>query len=441
MPKPLAFIGGFCYTVPMDNKPFTDRVKITVKAGDGGDGMNSFKAFKGKPACGPDGGDGGNGGDVYFVADRNITDLLAFRFTSKYFAGNGERGGTNRCFGKNGADVIIKVPCGTLVRDSESGKIICDLFEDGEKICLLRGGRGGKGNVRFTTARRHAPNFAQKGVQTKPHTLILEMKVIADVGLVGFPNAGKSTLLSKISAAKPKIANYHFTTLSPNLGAARYYDRNFIVADIPGLIEGAAQGAGLGHDFLRHIERTRMIVHVLDIAGTEGRDPVEDFVKINAELKAYSLALASLPQIVACNKCDCAGAEENLKRFRARFGGKYKIFAICALNGEGTQALLAETCALLDTLPPAERIPADEFAFETEDSGQFEIFRDENGVFVIVGGLADMLCRNVVMNNPDSMAYFQRVLKLRGVIKALTAAGCREGDTVAIGDTEFDFVL
>ena len=304
---------------------FTDKVRITVKAGDGGDGMNSFKAFKGKPACGPDGGDGGDGGSVYLLADENVHDLLAYRFTAKYEAGNGERGGSNQCFGKRGADVVLKVPCGTLVRDAESGKIICDVYENGEKILLLQGGKGGKGNVRFTTARRHAPNFAQKGVRVKPHAVILEMKVIADVGLVGFPNVGKSTLLSKISAARPKIADYHFTTLSPNLGVVQYYEHSFVVADIPGLIEGAAQGAGLGHGFLRHIERTRMICHVLDIAGVEGRDPLDDYDKINAELAAYSQKLAALPQIVVLNKCDCAGAKENA----ARFASAYPDVAVC----------------------------------------------------------------------------------------------------------------
>ena len=420
---------------------FTDKVKITVKAGNGGDGMNSFKAYKGKPACGPDGGDGGDGGDVYFVGDKDMSDLLSFRFTSKYFAGNGERGGTNQCFGKRGADVYIKVPCGTLVRDAESGKILCDVYEDGETVKILGGGRGGKGNVRFTTARRHAPNFAQKGVLTQPHTLILEMKVIADAGLVGFPNVGKSTLLSKISAARPKIADYHFTTLSPNLGVVRYYDESFVAADIPGLIEGAAAGAGLGHDFLRHIERTRMLVHVVDISGVEGRDPLADFATINAELKSYSEKLAALPMLVALNKCDVFGAEENIKRFKKKYGRKYPLFLITALNGEGTEALVKAVAELLRTLPPAERIPADEFVFEESDNTQFEIFMDENGAYVVVGGLVDMLCRNVVLNNPDSMAYFQRVLKLRGVFKELEKMGCKPGDTVIVGDVEFDYVI
>ena len=419
---------------------FTDKVKITVKAGDGGDGMNSFKAYKGKPACGPDGGDGGDGGNVYVVGDKDMNDLLPFRFTRKYAAGNGERGGTNQCAGKRGADVVIKVPCGTLIRDLESGKIICDVYEDGEKILLLEGGRGGKGNVRFTTARRHAPNFAQRGVQVKPHGIILEMKVIADVGIVGFPNVGKSTLLSKISAAKPKIADYHFTTLSPNLGVVKYYDESFVAADIPGLIEGASEGAGLGHDFLRHIERTRLILHVVDVSGVEGRDPLEDFETINRELSSYSEKLGALPQIVALNKTDIYGAEENAKRFCKKYGKRYQIFQIAALKGECAEEVVRALSEKLKTLPPPERIPADEFLFEEADNTQFEIFVDENGAYVCVGGLVDMLCRNVVLNNPDSMNYFQCVLKLRGVFKELEKMGCKPGDTVVVGDVEFEYV-
>ncbi|MBR7186425.1 MAG: GTPase ObgE [Clostridia bacterium] len=425
----------------MATNGFTDKVKITIKAGNGGDGMNSFKAYKGKPACGPDGGDGGDGGNVYFVGDKNMHDLLSFRYITKYFAGNGERGGSNQCFGKRGADVIVKVPCGTLIRDMDSGKIVCDVYEDGEMHCILTGGRGGKGNVRFTTARRHAPNFAQKGQLTKPHTVILEMKVIADVGFVGFPNVGKSTLLSKVSAAKPKIADYHFTTLSPNLGVVRYYEESFIAADIPGLIEGASEGAGLGHDFLRHIERTRMILHVVDISGMEGRDPLDDFKIINEELASYSQTLGALPMLVALNKCDVYGAEENVKRFKNKYGKKYPIFEIAALTGTGTEELLRAIAEKLRELPPAERIPSDEFAFETEDNTQYEIFIDENGSYVVVGGLVDMLCRNVVLNNPDSMNYFQRVLKLRGVFKELEKMGCKAGDTVIVGEVEFDFVI
>lgn len=416
-------------------------MKIIVKAGDGGDGMNSFQAYKGKPACGPDGGDGGDGGNVFFLGDKDMSDLYSFRFTSKYFAQNGERGGTNRCSGKRGEDVVIKVPCGTLVRDGESGKIICDVYEDGEQIRILTGGRGGKGNARFTTARRHAPNFSQKGAVTKPHTLILEMKVIADVGIVGFPNAGKSTLLSKITAARPKIADYHFTTLSPNLGVVRRFDDTFVAADIPGLIEGASSGAGLGHDFLRHIERTRMLCHVVDISGAEGRDPLDDFEKVGRELETYSAALAALPRIVALNKCDFFGAEENAERFLSHYGAQYPIVRIAAVTGEGLGELVDALWKILETLPKAERIPA-EWDLETDDADNlnYEINRDEAGAYVLTGGLVDMLCRNVVLNNPDSMAYFQRVLKLRGVFQALREAGCQEGDTVVVGEVEFEFV-
>ena len=419
---------------------FTDKVKVTIKSGDGGDGMNSFKSFKGFANGGPDGGDGGKGGDVYGVGDKDKGDLTDYRFGAKFAAGNGERGGTNNCFGKGGEDVVFSVPLGTLVRDAETGKILCDVYTDGEKILLARGGRGGKGNVRFTTARRHAPHFAQKGEKTQVHTLILELKVIADVGLIGFPNVGKSTLLSKISAAKPKIANYHFTTLSPNLGVVKYYDKSFVAADIPGLIEGAAEGAGLGHDFLRHIERTRMLVHVVDISGVEGRDPWEDFKKINAELKEYSEKLASLPQLVALNKCDIYGAEENLKAFKKKCRGKYKLFPITAVTGEGTRELIEGIFEVLDTLPPAEPVPADEFEYERADVSEFFIDKDEEeNVWYVTGGLVDMLERNVVLNDPDSMAYFQKVLKDKGVIKALRERGVAEDDTVVVGGVEFAF--
>ena len=418
---------------------FTDKVKITVKSGDGGDGMNSFKSFKGYALGGPDGGDGGKGGDVYVVGDKDKNDLVDFRFGAKFTAGNGERGGTNNRFGKGGEDVVISLPLGTLVRDAETGKILCDVYTDGEKKLIARGGNGGKGNVRFTTARRHAPHFAQKGEKTQVHTLILELKVIADVGLIGFPNVGKSTLLSKISAARPKIANYHFTTLSPNLGVVKYYDKSFVAADIPGLIEGAADGAGLGHDFLRHIERTRMLVHVVDVSGMEGRDPYEDFKKINRELKEYSEKLASLPQIVALNKCDVYGAEENVKEFKKKCR-KYKKYPITAVTGEGTRELIEGIFEVLDTLPPAEPIPADEFEYERPDINEFEVYKDEEeNVWYVTGGLVDMLERNVVLSDPDSMAYFQKVLKDKGVIKELKRQGVAENDVVVVGGVEFEF--
>lgn len=424
-----------------DNNLFIDKVKITIKSGDGGDGMNSFKAYKGKPACGPDGGDGGKGGDVYVVADPAVDTLLPFRYKTKYVAGNGERGGTNQCFGKGGADVFISVPVGTLVRDEETGAVICDLIKAGERQLVCEGGRGGKGNVRFTTARRHAPNFAQKGEKTEPHTLILELKVIADVGIIGFPNVGKSTLLSKISAARPKIANYHFTTLSPNLGVVKYYDDSFVAADIPGLIEGAATGAGLGHDFLRHIERTRMLVHVVDISGSEGRDPVKDFKQINEELKGYSEKLPTLPQIVALNKCDMVSGEENVKAFRKKYGKKFEIFEISAISSDGLDELIAAVWEKLKTLPKVGRTEADEdFTYKKSGNLDFEIFIDGDGTFVVVGSLVDMLCRNVALNDPDSMAYFQKILREKGVISQLKRMGVKEGDTISIGDVEFDYI-
>ena len=424
-----------------DKNIFLDKVRITVKAGDGGDGMNSFKAYKGKPACGPDGGDGGKGGDVYIVADRSLTTLLPFRYKTKYVAGNGERGGTNLCYGKGGEDIYISVPVGTVIRDEETGTVIADIFTAEDKKLIAEGGRGGKGNVRFTTARRHAPNFAQKGEKTEAHTLILELKVIADVGIIGFPNVGKSTLLSKISAARPKIANYHFTTLSPNLGVVKYYDNSFVAADIPGLIEGAAEGLGLGHDFLRHIERTRMLLHVVDISGCEGRDPVEDFRKINKELEEYSSKLASLPQIVALNKCDIAGSEENIAKFTKKYGKKYKIFPISAINGQGAEELIRAVWEQLSMLPAAEPIEADsEFTYRKSGNLDFEIYKDETGAYVVIGTLVDMLCRNVALNDPDSMAYFQKILREKGVIARLNQMGIKENDTVVVGDVEFDFV-
>lgn len=423
-----------------DKNLFTDKVRITIKSGDGGDGMNSFKSFKGKPACGPDGGDGGNGGDVYIQADASLNDLLSFRYKSKYFAGDGERGGTNKCFGKGGEDVVIKVPVGTVVRDMDTDSVICDMFADGEKKLIAEGGRGGKGNVRFTTARRHAPNFAQKGEKTEPHVLILELKVIADVGIIGFPNVGKSTLLSKITAARPKIANYHFTTLSPNLGVVKYYEKSFVAADIPGLIEGAAEGAGLGHDFLRHIERTRMLLHVVDVSGCEGRDPVEDFKKINSELSAYSKVLAKLPQVVALNKCDIPSAQENVKAFKKKYSRKYKIFPITAVNGEGTDKLIECLFNVLEELPPVRRVEIDEnFTYNKGGDLGFEIYMDGDA-YVVVGALVDMLCRNVSLNDPDSMAYFQKILREKGVISKLREMGIKEKDTVIVGEVEFDFI-
>ena len=397
---------------------FVDVARIVIKAGKGGDGAVSFHREKFVAAGGPDGGDGGRGGNVVFVADDNLSTLMDFRYKRKYAAAPGENGSGSRCTGKNAPDLVIRVPRGTVIRDAASGLVMADISGD-EPVVVARGGKGGWGNTHFASPTRQIPRFAKPGLPGEEFEVRLELKLIADVGLIGFPNVGKSTLLSKISAAKPKIANYHFTTLSPNLGVVKFYDRSFVAADIPGLIEGAAAGAGLGHDFLRHIERTRMLVHVVDISGVEGRDPLEDFEKINAELAAYSEVLASSPQIVALNKCDIFGAEENIARFRERCF--LPVFTIEAITGKGTRELIEGIFSVLETLPPAEPIPADEFEYDAPRSDEFFIEKDEEeGVWYVTGGLIDMLERNVVLSDPDSMAYFQKVLKDKGVIRALT---------------------
>ena len=417
-----------------------DRVLLTIKAGDGGDGITSFLHFKGVVNGGPDGGDGGRGGDVTFVGDRHVNSLADYYYKNKFAAENGERGGPKNCFGKDGKTLFLKVPLGTVIKDEESGNVIADIFEDGQKKTVLVGGGGGKGNARFVTSRRHAPHFSQTGEKTQPRKVILELKTIADVGRVGFPNVGKSTLLSKMTKARPKIANYHFTTLSPNLGVCECYGEKFVVADIPGLIEGAADGAGLGIEFLRHIERTRMLVHVVDVSGVEGRDPYEDFLAINAELKNYSPALAKLKQIVALNKCDIFGAEEKIKKFKEKIGRKYKTVNISAVSGEGVDALKAEVKKALDKLPPVQPLEFEPFEYAKPERLEYEIYRDEDGAFVVTGTLVDVLARNVVLTDANSMAYMHKVLKDRGIFKKLREMGAENGATIVIGGTEFEFM-
>ena len=419
---------------------FVDKEHIIVKAGNGGDGATSFIHYKGVTNGGPDGGDGGDGGSIYIVGDKRKSSLIDFMYQKKYFAQNGGKGGNKKCYGKKGEDLIIPVPLGTVVKDRATGNIVCDIFYDGEKKLILKGGAGGKGNVKFCTSTRHAPHFSQKGYVTEPVRLTLELKTIADVGLLGFPSVGKSTLLSKISGAKPKIAAYHFTTLSPNLGVVTHYDESFVVADIPGLIEGAAQGAGLGHEFLRHIERTRMLVHIVDISGSEGRDPIDDFIKLNKELADYNPEVANLPQIVVANKMDMYGAEENLKAFKKKFGKKYKIFPITALLAEGIEKMLDEVYETLKTLPPVKPLEYEEYVYEKKDESKFSIERDEDGAFVVIGPVVDLLCRNVVLDDMASLSYMQKTLRDRGVFKALKNAGVKDGDTVVIGEVEFDYL-
>ena len=418
---------------------FLDKESLLIKSGDGGDGITSFIRYKGVSAGGPDGGDGGNGGSVYFIGDRHKTSLIDFRYKHKFVAENGAKGDTKNCHGKNGEDLYISVPLGTVISDAETGAFITDIFYDGQKRLVMSGGKGGKGNARFTTSRRHCPHFAQKGERTEVKRVNLELKVIADVGLIGFPNVGKSTLLSKISAAKPKIANYHFTTLSPNLGVVKYYDDSFVAADIPGLIEGASDGLGLGHDFLRHIERTRLLCHVVDISGSEGRNPIEDYKTINYELKNYSKKLADLKQIIVLNKCDLFGAEENIKEFKKRVK-KYKIITVSALTGEGKEEVIKTLYEYLKDIPKYEPQEDEGFTYDKIVDDTFEIYRDEDGVFIVDGDLVKTLSRNVVIDDMDSMAYMQKVLRVKGVIKKLREQGCKDGDTVVIGDIEFDFI-
>ena len=418
---------------------FVDRALITIKAGDGGNGITSFIHYKGKVGGGPDGGDGAKGGDVVFVADKSINTLIDYYYKTKYVAENGENGGPKDCFGKAGKDIVLKVPLGTVIKDRQTGNIIADMFYDGQKKVVLVGGEGGKGNSRFKNARRHAPHFSQTGEKTESKQVILELKTIADVGLVGFPNVGKSTILSKLTRAKPKIANYHFTTLSPNLGICDYYDNNFVIADIPGLIEGASEGAGLGTEFLRHIERTRMLVHVVDISSEEGRDAYEDYLKINAELKSYSKALSKLKQIIVANKIDVYGGEERLKEFKQKLGRGKKVIPISAITGEGLDTLRTEIYKVIQKLPPVKPLEFEEFNYEKPDKLYYEILK-EGETFVVVGTLVEVLKRNVVMDDMNSLAYLHKVLRDRGVIDELRKMGATDRSTIVIGGEEFELI-
>ncbi len=418
---------------------FVDHVRITAKAGNGGNGSASFHREKYIQNGGPDGGDGGRGGDVIFLADENMHTLLDFRFHSKYTAENGGDGSGNRCTGKRGEDLIIKVPVGTVIRDDETGRIMADMDKAGESKVLLRGGRGGWGNNHFATPTRQAPNFAKPGLRTEIRTLRLELKTIADVGLVGYPNVGKSSILSVVTSARPKVGNYHFTTLTPNLGIVRRFGQDIVLADIPGLIEGAAEGAGLGHDFLRHVERTRLLLHVVDISGSEGRDPIDDFDRINTELENYG-ELGERPQIIVCNKMDLPGAEENLKRMRALGEGMgYPVFAVSAATHQGFDELLDETARQLETLPPILHYEEEEEPVPEKKDGEFKVVFD-GAVYEVRGGGLETLLESVNFDDYDSVNWFHRTLRRWGVIDALKAAGAGEGSAVRIGEMEFDYV-
>lgn len=425
---------------------FADRAKIFVKSGKGGDGHVSFRREKYVPNGGPDGGDGGNGGSVYFEVDEGLNTLTDFRHIRKYSAGNGEEGSKKNCAGKNGEDITIKVPEGTVIREAESGKVITDMSGDNRRFLLLKGGRGGNGNQHYATSTMQAPKYAQPGQPAQELELILELKVIADVGLVGFPNVGKSTFLSKVTNARPKIANYHFTTLNPNLGVVDLEDaKGFVIADIPGLIEGASEGIGLGHEFLRHIERTKLIVHIVDAASTEGRDPVADIYAINKELTSYDASLAGRPQIIAANKIDMIyGEDDPVAAIRQEFEPKgIPVYAISAISGKGLRELLYainNRLAELDRTPvifEQEFFPEYHFDIETEP---FTVIYDEAAnEYVVEGPRIEKMLSYTNLESEKGFKFFQDFMKKNGILDQLEALGITEGSTVRMYGLSFDY--
>ena len=427
---------------------FADRAKIFIRSGKGGDGHVSFRRELFVPKGGPDGGDGGKCGDIIFEVDEGLNTLNDYRHKAKYCAQPGEEGGKKRCHGKNGTDLILKVPEGTLIKDAESGKVIADMSGDNKRQIVLKGGRGGKGNMNYATATMQVPKYAQPGQSAKELWVQLELKVIADVGLVGFPNVGKSTFLSRVTNARPKIANYHFTTLNPNLGVVDLDGgKGFVIADIPGLIEGASEGVGLGHEFLRHIERTKVIIHVVDAASTEGRDPVDDIYKINEELKAYNPRMATLPQVIAANKTDVIYSEDEdpVERIRAEFEPQgMKVFSISAVSGKGLKELLYYVRELLDALPkeavvfeqeydPNEYNPNDNLPYTVEKS------EEEENTYVVEGPKIERMLGYTNLDSEKGFQFFQNFLKTTGILDELEAAGIQEGDTVRMYGLKFDY--
>lgn len=421
---------------------FVDKVNISIKAGNGGNGAVSFHREKYVNAGGPDGGDGGKGSDIVFAPDDSLSTLIDFRYKKKYIAPDGEPGGAKRCSGKSMDATVIKVPRGTIVKDQNTGRILADISD--EPVVVARGGKGGRGNARFATPTRQIPRFSKPGFPGEKFDVTLELKLLADVGLVGFPNVGKSSLISVVSAAKPEIANYHFTTITPVLGVVKRSEKSFVMADIPGLIEGASEGVGLGHEFLRHVERCRLIVHVVDVSGIEGRDPKEDFDKINHELANFSEELAQRPQIVAANKCDLA-SDEQIAEFESFIREKGLLFfKISAATTEGTDALIDAVIAKLDTLPPVKRYEAQQLTLKelAEQDAQKRSFTvtKQDGVYIVDAEWLAPILSVVNMEDYESLQYFQRVLRSSGIIDELERQGIQEDDLVSIFDFEFNYV-
>ena len=422
---------------------FTDYAKIIIKSGDGGNGAVSFRREKYVAAGGPDGGDGGRGGSIYFIVDPDSNTLVDFRFKKKFKAENGKNGEGARRYGKSGEDLYVKVPIGTLIKDAETGKIIADLSHKGQKELILPGGRGGKGNSHFATSTRQAPRFSQDGEKGIEKEVILELKLLADVGLIGFPNVGKSTFLSKTTSATPKIADYHFTTLEPNLGVVKNdYGESFVIADIPGIIEGASNGTGLVLQFLRHIERTRLLLHVIDVSGIEGRNPVDDFKTINEELKSYSEKLSKRKQIIVANKIDSM-QDENLYNDLEKLAKKnnIEIFKISAVTGEGISELLKRVSQVLKELPKEELYDEveDKKVYTLQEEQEGYTIKKKDGIFVVDGPAVDRVMRRVNLEDNESMYYFQKCLDSLGVNQKLKEAGVQEGDTVNICGWELEW--
>lgn len=427
---------------------FIDTAKILVRSGDGGHGSVSFRREKYVPLGGPDGGDGGRGGDVIFKVEPSMTTLLDFKYKKKFLADKGDNGQGSKCYGKDGGKLIVKVPMGTIIKDVESGKVMADLSHPDDEYIVCRGGKGGKGNCKFCTPTRQAPNFAEPGMPGEERWVTLELKLLADVGLLGFPNVGKSTLLSVVTKAKPKIANYHFTTLKPNLGVVAVNGiQPFVMADIPGIIEGAAEGVGLGLDFLRHIERTRLLIHVVDISGVEGRDAVEDFIKINEELKKYNVKLWDRPQIVVANKSDMLFDEEVYENFKKEVNklGYDKVFKMSAATSQGIDEVMKEAAKMLKDIPVTELIIDEEERFIPEEKKFTYTINpvEEDGlmVYVIEGSFVERILLAVNVNDPDSLRYFHKVLKNKGIFDELRAIGIQDGDMVRLRDFEFEYLL